>query len=348
MARDIARRARPLLACLLLAGCSAIPYEPVDQPVPAAAEPPAPAQVEPPPVAPPPPPAASNDASRPESEPPSIAILVSDSIPAYNGIAAALSEVAGERRIAVFDLDGDPARIGAVMEKVRKSGSDQLVAIGLLAARAGHEYSESPIVFCQVFNHQDDNLLASGSRGVALVPPFSMQLEAWQTLSPQLRRIGVITGPGHEELIREATVAARTAGIELVSRVVKSDKETLYVFKRLVPEIEGLWLLPDNRILSPNVLRELMQYSRKHNQQIVAFNPALLEWGAVMSVTATDTDVARQVLGLIDEPAPRGDAKTGTLTPLTEMHVEINEALARRLGLDVPGQAAQRITARAD
>lgn len=91
-----------------------------------------------------------------------------------------------------------------------------------------------------------------------------------------------------------------------------------------------------------------MQYSRKHSQQIVAFNPALLEWGAVMSVTATDTDVARQVLGLIDEPAPRGDAKTGTLTPLTEMRVEINEALARRLGLDVPGQAAQRITARAD
>ena len=96
-------------AVLLLAGCSAIPYEPADQPVPAEAEPPVPARVEPPPVAPPPPPAASTDASRSESEPSSVAVLVSDSIPAYNGIAAALTEVGGERRIAVFDLDGDPA-----------------------------------------------------------------------------------------------------------------------------------------------------------------------------------------------------------------------------------------------
>ncbi len=339
-----------MLACLLLAGCSAIPYEPADQPVPVEAVPPAQAQIEPRAVIPqpPPPPAPAPDRPTSEPNPPSIAVLVSDDIPAYNGIASALKTLAGDQRIAIFDLDGDPANVAPVMEQIHESASDQLVAIGLLAARAGHEYSESPMVFCQVFNHQEHNLLASGSRGVALVPPFPMQLDAWQALSPQLRRVGVITGPGHEELIREATVAARTAGIELVSRVVNSDKETLYVFKRLVPEIEGLWLLPDNRILSPNVLRELMLYSRKHNQQIVAFNPALLEWGAVMSITGTDIDVARQVLGLIDEPPSRQQSKAGALTPLSEMHIEINEALARRLGLEIPEQTAQRITALAE
>ncbi len=337
-----------MLACLLLAGCSGIPYEPKDPPPPVEAVPPAPARVEPSANPPAPPSAPAPDRSRAEPDPPSVAVLVSDDIPAYIGIASKLTELGGDQRVAIFGLDGDAAKIGPVMAQIRASGSDHLVAVGLLAARAGHEYGELPMVFCQVFNHQEDQLLASGARGVALVPPFAMQLQAWQALSPQLRRIGVITGPGHDKLIREATVAARAAGIELVSRMVNSDKETLYVFKRLVPEIEGFWLLPDNRILSPTVLRELMLYGRKHNQQIVAFNPALLQWGAVMSITGTDSDIAHQVLGLIDEPPPSPDTEAGTLIPLREMHIEINDALARRLGLEVREQAAQRITALAD
>ena len=35
--------------------------------------------------------------------------------------------------------------------------------------------------------------------------------------------------------------------------------------------IDGLWLLPDNRILSPDVVREMMSYSAKHKKQVVVF-----------------------------------------------------------------------------
>ena len=123
-------------------------------------------------------------------------------------------------------------------------------------------------------------------------PPFDLQLDAWQTLSPALRSVGVIAGPNQDGLIAEIEEAAAAANVELLSRTVHSDKEALLAFKRLTPNIQGLWLLPDNRILSPRVVREIMSYSAKRKTQIVVFGPSLLGFGALMSVTSTADDVA--------------------------------------------------------
>ncbi len=339
-----------MLVCLALHGCTTIPYEPDQEMPPVAAEEPEQQQswtranapsadtapertIEPaPPEVPP-------------AMPASLAVVVSNDIPAYTNVADEIARLAGERPNAIYSLRGDMAAAAEAIADIDKSGSDALIAIGLLAAEAAREYSHVPVVFCQIFNHAEHELLARGARGVELLPPFSMQLAAWKQLSPELARVGVITGPGHQEMIARATRAARAAGVELVSRVVDSDKEALYVFKRLVPDIDGFWLLPDNRILSPRVIRELMDYGKKHEKQILAFSPSLLEWGAVMSVMSIDEDVASQVLHLVDTEVPPDMDEPSRLAPLTRMQIEINEALARKLGLNVP---TPRVMARAE
>jgi hypothetical protein len=52
------------------------------------------------------------------------------------------------------------------------------------------------------------------------------------------------------------------------------------VFKRLAPQIDGLWLVPDDRILSPAVLRELLNYAVSHGVRVCVFSDTLLQWGA--------------------------------------------------------------------
>ena len=275
---------------------------------------------------------------KPEPAPPPnrVAILLSDDIPAYTATANELRKRIAGGQHTTYSLHGQAANAEQVMSDINSSSANRLVAIGTLAARTARGATDLPMVFCQVFNHAEHDLVSAKSRGVSLVPPFSMQLEVWKAISPDLGRVGVITGPGHENLVARATLSAEEQKVELISRVVNSDKEALYVFKRMVPQIDGLWLLPDNRILSPRVIGEIMAYSEKHGKQVLAFSPSLLGMGALLSVTAQDGDVADQVMALLEDADDRRGMTGAAMTELTEMVIEINPQAAEELELIVP------------
>ena len=156
-----------------------------------------------------------------------------------------------------------------------------------------------------------------------------MQVQAWQELNPGLQHIGAILGDGHEELLAEARKAADSAGLTLQHRTARSDRETLYMFNRLTPDIDGFWLFPDNRILSPSVLRQMLSYASRHRVQVAVFNPALLEFGAALSATSVNSDIAETVVSVAHRVI-RGDGESiPTLTPLNEIEVQTNDAVIK-------------------
>ncbi|MEE8305179.1 MAG: ABC transporter substrate binding protein, partial [Candidatus Tectomicrobia bacterium] len=249
-------RVTALILCVSLAGCVGLPVTP-EEPPPASMP------------APPPPPT-------PEIEPSRVVLFLSDDIPAYQAIATQIVERGDANEYKTVNLDGDPRISPANLAEIKAFDPDKIVSIALLAAQVGRQFADTPMVFCQVFNYRDHDLLSPYSRGVKLLPPFALQLEAWTELSPELESIGLVIGPNQEDLIAEAVRAAEAYKIELTSRIVSSDKEALYVFKRLTSSIQGFWLLPDNRILSPRVLKEMMSYGTAHGVQIVVFNSQLI------------------------------------------------------------------------
>ena len=266
------------------------------------------------------------------------AILISNDTAGYQSVAKQIAQRMPTDKHRIFNLNGDPANGSRILEKLSEFAPDQLVAVGLLAAKTGRQMPELPMVFCRVFNYQDHDLISPTSAGVNLLPPFALQLQAWKTLAPDLQTIGVITGPGQDELVAEITAAARQFDIEILSRSVRSDKGTLFEFKRLVPLVQGLWILPDNRILSVPVLQELMAYGLKHDKQLVVFNEQLLKFGALLSVTSDDTDVADQVVQLLRETSFGDTAPRPRMAPLTDMKIEINTQVAHELGLTATPQ----------
>jgi putative ABC transport system substrate-binding protein len=266
------------------------------------------------------------------------AILISNDTPGYQVVANRIVQRIPAHEYRIFNLDGNPANGSRVLKRLAEFGPDQLVAVGLLAAKTGRQRPELPLVFCRVFNYQDHDLISPTSTGVKLLPPFALQLEAWKTLSPDLKTIGVITGPGQEDLVVEITDAAREHGIEVLSRSARSDKGTLFEFKRLVPLVQGLWILPDNRILSVPVLRELMAYGAKYDKQIVVFNEQLLDFGALLSVSGNDADVADQVVRLLKDSDFHAPNRRPSMVPLTTMHIELNSQVAQELGLTTSPQ----------
>jgi len=328
-----------LLGIVLLSGCSLIKQaqDPVEPSV--SSEPVAEPVIEQPiDTAPAPPPEPTPVRNR-------IVILLSDDVPSYVAIAEQISQRGSQHDFLTINLDRNKSLSTRMLEEVNAFKPDRIVAIGLNAARAGQSYNDVPMVFCQVFNFADYELLSATSNGVKLLPPFSLQFELWKDLSPELQTAGIIIGAGQESLVAEIQNAAAEHNIEVLTRIVKSDKETLFAFKRLTPMIQGFLLLPDNRVLSPRVLRDIASYSKKHGTQIVVFNPQLLQLGADISFSSRNADIAETVLRVIDASAEQQSKRPTRMTALTTLRAEISPEVASKLGTRTTEKLARYLSA---
>lgn len=298
---------------LLIAGCASyVPEEPppAGQPEVVILPPPAPEPESAPVIkpAPVPPPAL-----------PPVAILLTNSQPAYAEVAASLAGQLEDYR--VYDLSADDQPPVSVLRAINDSAAAAVVAIGLRAAQSAVAMATSPVIFSQVFNYQDAELLQESSRGVEALPPPRAQLAAWQESEPALARVGTIVGPGHEDLIAAADLAAQELGLELRAHVAHSDQETLYLFRRMIRDIDGFWLLPDNRILSRRVLGEMLAEANRLSVPVAVPNDALLEMGGAISMTAVASDIAATIVDLLREIESGRINSVPPMNPLSELRV---------------------------
>jgi len=256
---------------------------------------------------------------------PSVAIVMTNSQPAYADVAVELAERL--ENYEVYDLGDDRQPPVSVLRRVNDSESSVVVAIGLQAAQSSVAMANKPVVFSQVFNHQDHELLNVNSRGIAAIPPLDAQIAAWKKIDPTMVRIGVIIGEGHDDLIEEARLAAEKHEIELRVQVTHSDQETLYFFRRMVRDIDGFWLFPDNRILSGRVLQEMLTDANRQQVPVTVPTDSLLQMGATLSISTVAADIARTIVKVIREiQSGRLDA-VPPITQLSEIRVETNGAI---------------------
>jgi len=263
---------------------------------------------------------------------PGIAILMSDRSPAFTGVQREI-EKRYSQRIENHYLGKNEGADSTVQKRIQSSNITQVVAIGLPAARVARGLAGKRVVFCQVFNYEDTDMVTPWMKGVAATPPANEQFRAWKLLSPRLKKVGVITGRNLRGLMDDARQAARENGLELVHVEVRSDKETLYAYKQLAPKIQGLWLVPDNRVLSSEVIRDVMAHGMKEGKQVAVFSHQLLSLGGLLSAESSYADIAEQVLERIGRP--RRDTDT-PVTPLTRATIRINSVMAKRLNLWIP------------
>jgi hypothetical protein len=259
-------------------------------------------------------------------------VIVSADIPAFEEIVSEILR-RGTDRVTVLPVPEEAGATARVISALETAKPDQIIAVGLPAAIAAHDFAKAPTVFCEVYNYQDHDLVSERSKGVYLLPPFALQLEAWRRLAHSPERIGVVSGPGQDALLEEMRLAAESFGIELSTRIARTDREALHAFRELAPDIEGFWLLPDNRILSPDAVREILAYSAEHDKQVATFGENLLKMGALLSSTGDPRDVVERVFARLENVDATGRLLGPDMLPLTAVRTRINYDVAKRMGL---------------
>lgn len=309
-----------IIAALGFAGCSTLPAE-HDAPAP-----PEPVQQINEIVVVPPLPAATPKAAPriiPPTPLPSLAIVLTSGLSAYVDVANELMQRFENHD--VYDLSEEGNIPVNVLRRVNDSDSGVVVAIGLRAAVSSVAMSDRPVVFSQVFNYQ--KLLTENSRGVASIAPLDAQIAAWKEMNPSVSRIGAIVGEGHDDLIAEAELAAERHGVELRAHVTHSDQETLYIFKRMIRDIDGFWLFPDNRVLSRRALQQIMDGAERQRVPVLVPSESLLSMGASISVSSVASDIAETITNVIRQIESGNIADVPPITPLSEIRVTTSEMI---------------------
>jgi ABC-type uncharacterized transport system substrate-binding protein len=269
--------------------------------------------------------------------PSEVLILVSADVPAYSSVANELVSQLG-RRASVLYLSGSQAENNRKAAAYRNDESKQFVSIGLRASIAANALTKRQVVFCQVFNYQEYGLISSMHKGVSMIPDMSRIFHAWREIAPDIRDIGLISGPHLDDMIQTARQAAKENGITLHYVTVNFDKEYQYAYKHMAGKVQGYWLLPDNRVLSRTVLRDIMGFSMRNGKQVAVSSDELLNLGGLFTIDNDSQDVAHKVLQRLDAARKQETMPGPDIVYPDKLVIHVNTVMAKRLGLKLSGR----------
>ena len=153
---------------------------------------------------------------------------------------------------------------------------------------------------------------------------------AWQEIDPTISRIGIIIGEGHEDLIADVQQAAERHDVTLNIRIAHSDQETLYLFKRMIRDIDGYWMFPDNRILSSRILQQLFDEAKSRHIPIAVPNESMLKMGAAISISTVASDIADTIVKVIRKIQAGELRRVPPMTALSEIRTRTNETFFKQ------------------
>lgn len=276
-----------------------------------------------------------------KSEQQHVLILLSSSAGPYKRLANEIRRSIGEYATQVI-LTGKYAHDKSIINEVKSSKATQIVAIGLLAAKAVKAIENKQVIFTHVVNYQDNDLVTENSKGVCGLPSPELLFKDWRKLSPKLTTVAIISGKNLDTYLNRVKKAAKAQGIKLRLDQVSTDKEFIYKSKSL-KAVDGQWILPDNRVLSAKALKEVMAYGSRRGRQIVVFSPKLLSFGGFFYVQPDESEMAKVVLQRLSDSAGKTTIPGDGVLPVMSHTMGINQNIARQFNLKIPDKYRKNI-----
>ena len=213
----------------------------------------------------------------------------------------------------------------SIRQQLLRLAPAQAVALGSAAYAVAAPVPGIEVLHSGVLNPD------SGTRGVDALPPFEAQLDYWLREVPEIERLGVIGGAAMQLRMTALAEACADRGIALEQRRVGSDKETLLAFRSMVPHIDGFVFLPDEQVLSPAVIQQVLSHGKRNDIQVLVYSPVMFSLGATLFLQPEPVAVAEVLIELLDHPHfPASDYRFGAADPIQNVtRMQIRSRLSR-------------------
>jgi len=161
--------------------------------------------------------------------------------------------------------------------------------------------------------------------------PLGRQLELVRLALPDARRIGLVLGPESLQQQASLTAAIRARGLESVVGVVNTAESLFSGLKPSLEDADVLLAVPDSMVFNNSTLSSILTATYRARIPLVAFSPAYVKAGALVSVYSTPAQIGVQAATMV-RGYYAGATSMVSQYP-NEFNVRINDSVARSLGL---------------
>lgn len=263
---------------------------------------------------------------------------------AVHGFRQALSAHAHLAEYTLRDGLTDAREVG---QSIRAGHPDLVLAVGLNAAlTAKIEIPDLPVVFCLVLNPELHGLPAGNMTGVLMKIPHQQQLESIKSVAPHARRIGVL----YDEQQQTATISAakhqaKLLGLQLIGSAVTKRGEVPGALMALLPQIDLLWVLPDQTVVTDESLPFLLEATFDAKIPLFGFSSTFVQRGALGAVVIDPLDAGTQAAQLataiLRDPAAGGLRMVQPNHPKLVLNLNTAEHLGLTLAPDLVRMASR-------
>jgi putative tryptophan/tyrosine transport system substrate-binding protein len=275
-----------------------------------------------------------------------IAILQSSDIPAYHEAVAGLKATGPIGAIYTeYDAQGDLELGKKLARKLRASNASLVVAVGLKAALAAKvEIVDVPIVYMMILDPLKHQLTAANMTGTLLEVPVDRQLKIMRAFLPTLHRVGTLYDPAKtSSRVKEAARQASISDFQLKGLPVESEKEVPQQLRRLLSDVEALWLIPDSTVLTNESVRFILESALARQIPVIGFSPEFTRLGALLSMSVNYGDVGRET-GLLVKSILDGERLLPlNPVPIERLKITVNLKTARFLDMTFPKELTSLI-----
>jgi len=223
---------------------------------------------------------------------------------------------------------------------------DFIIPVGTLAAEAVASYSTSiPVYFTLIPRTTYQQLTARFTQNFGpdrphsalyLDQPLPRKLALAHFGLPSARRIGVILGPSTRALLEPLKDAARSVGLELVVREVRTSNDVQPALEALLRQADAILALPDPVIYNRVTIRNILITSFRYRKPVIGYSASFVKAGALMAVYTSpeqiSAEVARRLAPALKTP---GTPLPPVRSPDT-YSVDVNYWVADSLNIPVP------------
>ncbi len=233
---------------------------------------------------------------------PGVAVFVSRDIMPYIAAAEGMSTVLAENAVAsveVFSLEKIKGKSrDRLMERIEEDEFALFIAIGpeaveLISEKAAPENRNW--LYSMILNPPEVSEAAATACGVSLNIPAWKQLEMVSLGLPTAKRLGLLYDPRYNaSFFADATAQAGLCKLDIVPLPISSKKDIPAVLKQNWDNIDALWLIPDQTVISESIVQYIIKESLFRDTPVIGYNRFFYESGAALAFVFDYTDIGRQ------------------------------------------------------
>ena len=195
----------------------------------------------------------------------------------------------------IYSLEASNEKVVQALLKVKKDKPDLIFTLGSLSTEAAvKEIVDIPIIAGMILRSDALRGTPNGT-GVFLEFPAETQLKWLQNFLPDTKTVGVIYNPTeNRERIKSAVRIGQKMALKIETREVHAPEDLPNALNELSKNIDVLWGVADNLVLTPQTARQILLFSFRNFIPLAGLSSSWVKAGALYSLEGDYKDNGMQ------------------------------------------------------